>query len=936
VARHWVRTLDEVGAADVALVGGKGANLGELVGAGIPVPVAFCVTTGAYRRFMEQNGLTEPVAEYLATIDYDDPVAVGASAGAIRALLVSAPIPDEVATEVTAAYQELEEQLVAEVAVAVRSSATAEDLPGASFAGQQETYLSLVGPAAVLEGIRRCWSSLWTDRAISYRHRQGFDHLGVAVAVVVQEMFPATVSGVLFTANPVTSNPDQFFLNASWGLGEAVVAGRVNPDQLVVAKPSLAVVTREIADKAVMTVTNPSGRGASDVAVPEARRRLPALRDPEIAELCRLAQRIEDHYGFPQDVEWGLADGRFAILQAREVTGADLDLSRGLELWKTPTARAVMYDERWTWSRAYSDEVQTGPSTPSFYTYLQLGMTRLKATALALTGTTSFLGYEPEQLLDFPFFRWYGARAYYNLAFERERIRRFIPPFARDEAALWPFPEAERDEIKALPFDWEAFFELLRHLHHTNHDVSLLGTTAVVYEGLERWTDAENEFWQGVDLEQLSVEEIFAAQAASRTGSRFGENVVLPFTIYLFMLPQALQTTCRQWLDDHDGRIYNRLVGGLQTKTGEENVAVWELSRAVRASPRVLELLATQPNATVLAELAGDTAGRALLAQLDVFIARYGHRGGAERDAYHRRWRHDPSLVFDAVRPLLALDDHESPAAHEARQRAQMLATRQECVARLRGVPVDAGAVHEMGWLEELHSLTGAQPADRAELFIWLVEVVQDYFYYRDFERFFNDRTMSRSRDLYEAIGRRFLAKGLLEDPDDVFFLGRDEMLAADRSELSRREVEVRVRARRRVYATYSYREPPKYLRGWTAFDDEVRDDDGALRGIAASTGRVTGRARVCRHLAEIARLERGDILVTVATDPGWTTVFSMIGGVVVETGGVVAHAVMISREYGLPCVANLTQACDRIPDGALVTVDGTSGRVWVEPAVPS
>jgi pyruvate,water dikinase len=243
-----------------------------------------------------------------------------------------------------------------------------------------------------------------------------------------------------------------------------------------------------------------------------------------------------------------------------------------------------------------------------------------------------------------------------------------------------------------------------------------------------------------------------------------------------------------------------------------------------------------------------------------------------------------------------------------------MLATKAECLDKLRSGP--------LGSLQ-------------APFFEWFVDLVQDYFYYRDFERFYNDKTMSRSRDLYEAIARRFTAKGLLTDTPDVFFLGRQEMLTADRGELTARQIAVRVRSRRRVYEKYSHQEPPKYIRGWQTFDDDQVDADGSLRGIAASSGVVTGRARVCRELSEIARVQRGDILVTVATDPGWTTVFSIIGGVVVETGGVVAHAVMISREYGLPCVANLGRACDLIPDGALITVDGTSGRVMIHDPEP-
>ncbi|MDQ1425031.1 MAG: pyruvate, water dikinase, partial [Acidimicrobiaceae bacterium] len=383
----FIRTLDQVGAGSAALVGGKGSNLGELVAAGVAVPAAFCVTTEAYKRFVDDNRLAASVSEILAGVDYEDAAGVEAKAASIRALFESAPIPAGVESDVVAAYVALEDLVGGGMSVSIRSSATAEDLPDNSFAGQQDTYLHVSGAAAVLNAVRRCWASLWTGRAVAYRHHHRFAHETVLLAVVVQQMFPSEVSGVVFTANPVTSNPGEFFLNASWGLGEAVVSGQVNPDQLVVAKGSMEVVDRRLSDKKVMSVPDESGQGSAVVAVPAYRRNVQALPDDRVRELCAIAQHIEDHYGFPQDIEWGYAGGRFAILQAREITGADLDFGNELETWKTPRARADMYDERWVWSRAYSDEVQTGPSTPSFYTYLQLGMTHLKAGALRMTWT---------------------------------------------------------------------------------------------------------------------------------------------------------------------------------------------------------------------------------------------------------------------------------------------------------------------------------------------------------------------------------------------------------------------------------------------------------------------------------------------------------------------------------------------------------------------
>lgn len=905
-------SLGDSEACDLRLVGGKGANLGELTAAGVAVPSAFVITTDAYRRFIDGAGLISAIDDTLLGVDHNDLVQVDREAAKIRELFLSATMPAEIESAIRGEYVTLAQSVgVADVPVSVRSSATAEDLPGASFAGQQDTYLNINGADEVVSAVQRCWASLWTARAISYRQTRGFGHDAVFLAVVVQQMFPSQVSGVVFTANPVTSNPNEIFINASWGLGEAVVSGHVNPDQLIVAKPRFQVISRHISDKKVMTVSRTDGQGSHEVAVPDELRLRPALSDSETVALCEIAQRIEDYYGFPQDIEWGLCDGVLAVLQAREITGANLDFGSELELYKTPRARADMYDERWVWSRAYSDEVQTGPSTPSFYTYLQGGMTFLKANALKMTFTEEWLGYTPETFLDFPFFRWYGARAYYNLTFERERIRRFIPPQSRDEAALWPFPQAERDEIRDMPFDWHGFLALLWRLHTETPDVSLLGTTRVVYDNLEGWTKNEDMFWDRFDFTGKSVEQIFAAQLESRKGSRFGENVVLPFTIYIYSLPPAFHWLCATWLNDVDGTIYNRLVSGLQTKTGEENISLWNLSRVVRSSPWLRSLAMTDQSEDLFSILKNHPDGIAFAPQLRDFLGRYGHRGGAERDAYHPRWRHCPALVLEAMRPMLDLGDEDSPEAHEMRLREQMLATRTDCLERL--------SRDEFG-------------STKAPFFEWLLDLVQDYSYYRDFERFYNDKTMSRSRDLYGHIAQRFLAKDLIDDADDIFFLGRQEMLLADAGELTAKQTRIRIRARRRTYEKYSNQEPPKYIRGWETFDDDSIAEDGALVGLPASAGTVTGRARVCRKLSEITKVKRGDILVTVATDPGWTTVFSIIGGVVVETGGVVAHAVMISREYGLPCVANLARACDLIPDGALITVFGSTGRVVVHP----
>ncbi|MBV9921081.1 MAG: hypothetical protein JOY78_09570, partial [Pseudonocardia sp.] len=335
-----VMRFAELGRGDIAVAGGKGANLGELTRAGLPVPPGFVLTTAAYRAFVRD--VQGEVLELAAASD----------AAAIRALLTSRPLPDDVAREVIEAWSAL-----GEVPVAVRSSATAEDLDGASFAGQQDTYLNVRGAAALLDAVRDCWASLWTDRAVAYRARQGIEPAEVALAVVVQRMVEADAAGVVFTANPTNGRRDEVVLSAAWGLGESVVGGTVTTDDLVVEKAGLRVTARTTADKAVMTVC--AGEGTEEVPVPAQRRQEPVLDDKDAAALAELAVRIEQHYGAPQDVEWARAGGQFFVVQARPITALPEPEAAPPTEWPVPDPKAFYF-------RASIVEQMPSPLTPLF------------------------------------------------------------------------------------------------------------------------------------------------------------------------------------------------------------------------------------------------------------------------------------------------------------------------------------------------------------------------------------------------------------------------------------------------------------------------------------------------------------------------------------------------------------------------------------------
>ncbi|MCY4513727.1 MAG: PEP-utilizing enzyme [Candidatus Tectomicrobia bacterium] len=302
-----------------ALLGGKGSNLARLTQAGFSVPTGFCVTTDAYQQHMVSSGLDNRIPPILKEIDYGDAESVERRSAEIRYLIVNADIQESLSYQITKAYSSITDRAY----VAVRSSGTAEDLQDASFAGLHDTYLDIKGEDQLLDAIRRCWASLWTARAIAYRQSRGFDHAAASLSVVVQEMIAADASGVMFTANPMNAQTDEITVNASWGLGEAIVSGIVTPDEVIVSSDQLEILERRLGSKELRIDRIESG-GTSTTDVPEADRSRYALTDPQTRELAQLGLRVQDYYqGFPQDIEWALCNDQFFVLQSRPVTGVE-------------------------------------------------------------------------------------------------------------------------------------------------------------------------------------------------------------------------------------------------------------------------------------------------------------------------------------------------------------------------------------------------------------------------------------------------------------------------------------------------------------------------------------------------------------------------------------------------------------------------------------
>lgn len=846
---RYLRQLADVGRGDLALVGGKGANLGELIRAGLPVPPGFVLTTDAYRAYVASTGIGERILDAL-----DDPRRVRA--------LFTAPVPDDVAGELLAARTELGP------AVAVRSSATAEDLDDASFAGQQDTVLDVRGDDALLAAVRRCWASLWTDRAVAYRARRGIDPAEVALAVVVQEMADADAAGVMFTANATTGVRDEVVIAAAWGLGEAVVGGAVTTDDLVVEKATGRVRSRATADKAVMTVA--TGAGTAERPVPADRRERAVLDDAEAAALAGLGVRIEQWFGTPQDVEWVRAGGAFAVVQSRPITALPEPAAPPPTDWSVPE-RTSFY------ARASIVEQLPDPLTPLFGELVDGSVTRSLQALLGELLRGDDVVRDGDVAL--PTVNGY---AYYRYS--------------------------ARGMARMMRASGPAFGALIR-----GGGVGLR----------DRWRDrAHPQYVRAVEqatarpLDGLSNAELLdGASALLDAGTVY-------YTAVQTLIPQAVAS------ESGFTRFYDTLV----RRPGDPPAATFLVgfdSAPIRAEQSLFDLAAWARGRPALADALRGASPEQAAAAIDAGEAPGGVDAPLWREWCDRFARHlathghtvynldfavplpvdDPAPVLGTVR--FYLDGGGTDPRERQRRAAQR---RDEATVRVAGRldPVRRAAfLRLLRWAQAMAPLREDALADVGLAWPQLRRMLRELG-----ARLVAAGVIERTDDVFWLHRAEILA-----DPP-----GPRHDVVAQRRAVWRGQRRV---TPPQVLPQGSWWERA-FVRWLPAVStNEAQAQAGpVLRGVGASAGQVTGTARVLAGPADFGRLRPGDVLVASITTPAWTTLFARAGAVVTDVGGPLSHSSIVAREYGIPAVLGTNVATRRIPDGARVRVDGEAGTV--------
>ncbi len=853
--------------------GGKAANLGELARIdGVSVPDGFCVTTDAYAEAVAHDDELVALLDDLSRVGPGDAEGIRAVGARIRDVIEATPIPAGVAAEIGSRLAVLGDQ----GAYAVRSSATAEDLPTASFAGQQDTYLNVCGTAAVLQHVRRCWASLFTDRAIIYRLRNGIDHRDVQLAVVVQRMVFAEVAGIMFTADPITSNRRIVSIDAGFGLGEALVGGLTNADNYRVRDGGI--VDKKVSAQAIGVRAAPGG-GTETKEIGAERQSVQKLADADILRLAAIGKTVEAHFGRPQDIEWSFADGRFYLVQARPIT----------TVFPIP-----------------------GPPDGKNHVFMSFGHQQMMTDALKPLGLSFFQA----QLGETPLVEA-GGRFYIDLAPDLAAPvgRRIV---LASMAKIDPLIDSairelmrRRDFVEGLARDGQRYFSLNSGYFSWRLPVE----AAKVYFRDDSTTVSVLTARHDAALEDLR------RRLMSRSGDELFESIEEDLAelmkavtdphnmavVYVGVYALSwLNRRMEKWLDVKGAgdALAQSVANNVTSNLG---LALLDVADTVRAYPAVKAALPGLSDATFFAELSSVLGGDAVSRSIQRFLHEYGMRCTGEIDITRPRWSEAPSTLVPVI--LSAIRNLEPNAR----------------VARIERSRREADALQK-NLVERLGRLRGGR--HRTTKTLKMISRLQHFSGYREYPKFLMMRHywVLKQALLVEVSG--LVEKGVIQRSDDVYYLSFDELREVVRTAHVNHDL---IAQRRKDFEGWARLSPPRVITSdgevLTGAYEDTRVPPGALAGIPASAGTVEGRARVVRSLTD-ADLEEGDILVTTFTDPSWTPVFLSVKGVVTEVGGVMTHGAVVAREYGLPAVVGVDGATRLIRDGQRIRVNGTDGYV--------
>lgn len=854
----FVSTIAQLDKTKLNIAGGKAANLGELSAIdGINVPEGFCVTTEAYRKITGTPKLQQLLQQLAATNDHPQ---LRELSKQIRDTIEAFIIPDEIVTAIS-------EQLTEGKAYAVRSSATAEDLPSVSFAGQQDSYLNIIGKKEVLRHTSRCWASLFTERAVIYRNQNGFDHRNVQLAVIIQQMVVPQVAGIMFTADPVTGNRKVFSIDASFGLGEALVSGMVNADNYKVRDGRI--IGRKISKKTKAVYPLASG-GTKEEEIAAEQQNFPSLSDEQVAQLEQAGRKIEAHFGSPQDIEWCIQDDQLFIVQSRPIT----------TLFPIPI---VNDDQKHVYISVGHQQMMTDVMLPLGISFRQL----ITPRPMYAAGGRMFV--DIAQALAIP-------------ALQKTMIETMGQfDLLIKDALITLLQRGDFIQVTEEPVEKENVITTEGYRHKVGNDPAIAERLIENCEAHITVLKEKLKGQSGTTLLDLIREDL--QRLVKTTGDPQSMTLILAAMDASVWINEKML----EWLGEKNAAdtLTQSAPNNITSEMGLELLHVADI---IRPHAAVITYLQETKDDNFLAALPAIEGGEVVRNAIETYLHKYGMRCTGEIDITRTRWSEKPltlvPLILSNIRNLPAREGHRR--FQEGLKQA--LQKEQELLSRLKHLP-DAGQK-----IEETKRMT---------------DLLRTFAGYREYPKYHLVHSYFLYKQALLQEADQLVKSKVLKDKRDIYYLDFEELYNVVRTQQLNYQIINERKQQYKNYEKLTppriMTSEGEVINGRYNLQDAPA---GALAGLAVSSGTIEGRARVILNMEE-ADLEEGDILVTAFTDPSWTPLFVLVKGLVTEVGGLMTHGSVIAREYGLPAVVGVEQATQLIKDGQRIRVNGTEG--WVE-----
>lgn len=867
--------------ASLDLFGGKGRALANLAAAGLPIPHGFVLSTKAYLDFVEANQLQGSILGFAAGVTPHDVASADQASARIRSLFEVASLPNALAAPIVQAYADLGEDELARnssytqlrPAVAVRSSATAEDLPDLSFAGQQETYLNVRGEAELIEAIRGCWASLWTARALRYRQRMSIGQRELAMAVIIQVMVPADISGILFTANPSTGDRSEIVINASFGLGEAIVGGDVTPDTYVLDRTTFELKQTVIGTKEVMSISA-GQQGMTTRPVPQAQRGESSTSAEILSELAALSVTAEQHFaGVPQDIEWAAVDGKCWLLQSRPITNLPPPPLENVR-WDPPAEGVKLI-------RRQVVEHMPDPLSPLFdELYLAEGLEQSIDRFVA----DYRMPCKIEDFIERPMFLTVNGYAYCRASYRTWGMFRVLPKI------LFWYATSLRQMIRGAIPRWRD-------------------------EGLPAY-QAKIQQWKSVDLATATNEQLLSGVRALAIADAiywFDVAIVLAMAK---ITDDLLRCYLKSWAVGGD-LTSGMFLRGFPSSTLQAQEHLEAIARRIQTTESLRDLVTATPAGDLLEVLGRESSGHSCLKEIQQYLEQYGHQIYT-LDFVQPTQLEDPLPVLLSLKALVNNEAYDTVARQAVMAQERELLTKEtlESLGPLRRWIFKK----LLAWAQDF-----GPHREQALFYVGAGWPTVRSFALELGRRLVEAGTFATPDDVF------YLQCAEL---GEAFIVRKAGRARPDLGQLADRRRELR-EARKKLHPPGMVPEKSRFKIGpidMSAFETQKRnaDDSETLQGFAVSPGKVTGVATVIRSPAEFEQMKPDTILVCPTTTPAWTPLFSQATALVTDIGGILAHGSIVAREYGIPAVMGTGNVTQRIVTGQRITVDGDSGTVTI------